>query len=101
MVGMDDPMQWFSKERQWPITYLSQESKLNVYFMSKCPEKWKYSNKEITPECIMRILDDRSSWHGCFTTTQNPEDSHVRVAFQGAYYVQMVSFLHIYICRHL
>ena len=90
MVGVDDPMQWFSKKRQWPISYLSQESKLNVYFMSKCPEKWKYAKKVITPECIMDILDDQSSWHGCFTITQSLKDSHVRVAFQGAYFVYRI-----------
>ena len=85
MVDVKDPMQWLSKKRQWPITYLSQESKLNVYFMSKCPEKWKYGKKSITPERIMDILDDHSSWHRCFTITQSLEDSHVRVDFQGVY----------------
>ena len=85
MVGVDNPMLWFSKKRQWPITYLSQESKLNVFFMSECPDEWKYSGEAITPKCIMNILDDHSSWHGCFTSTQSPVDSHVRVAFKGVY----------------
>jgi hypothetical protein len=69
---------WFPSVRKWPEDYLSEERPLRVYFMNECPQSWQCT---VNPEVIMKFL--KGSWTKCFTIGDNPEDSPIRVLFEG------------------
>ena len=76
---------WFPIDRKWPIEDLSEDKKLNVYFMNKCPSEWKYRKHKISRHVIMKMLQE--SWSGCFLPKNSKKYPHariqIRVQFQG------------------
>ena len=72
---------WFPQDRKWPIDDLSEDIRLKVYFMNKCPSEWKYCKKKISREVIMRMLQE--SWRDCFVPKNAKNKSQIRVQFQG------------------
>ena len=73
---------WFPMDRKWPIEDLSEDIKLKVYFMNKCPSEWKYNREKISHEVIMTMLQE--SWSGCFVLVKKlKRNPQIRVEFQG------------------
>jgi hypothetical protein len=69
---------WFPRVRKWPEDHLNEDRPLKVYFMNECVSSWQCS---VNPGEVMKYLE--GSWSKCFTIGDNPEDSPIRVLYEG------------------